>query len=91
MVAAVALAAATVAAARGEGAPARRLLDLALRHPSLEYEWRLAAEALRAVLADGGPVGGADDDGAPPEDAAILDVVEGWLEGWADAPAGVPA
>ncbi len=89
MVAAIAVAAATVAAARGEGAPARRLLDLALRHPSLEYEWRLDAEALRAAPADGGPVGGADDDGAPTDDAAILHEIEDWMAGWGDAGEGV--
>jgi tetratricopeptide (TPR) repeat protein len=89
MVAAIACAAATVAAARGEVGPARRLLDLALRHPSLEYEWRLDAEALRAALAEGGPVGGADDDGAPPDDAAILHEIEDWMAGWGDAGEGV--
>jgi len=92
IVAAIATAAATVAAARGEGEAARRLLRRALRHPALEYEWRLDAEALCASLAVGGAVVDvdADADSAPPSDTSILDEVEGWLAGWVDAEEGVP-
>jgi predicted ATPase/DNA-binding SARP family transcriptional activator/tetratricopeptide (TPR) repeat protein len=92
IVAAIVTAAATVAAARGEGDAARRLLRLALRHPALEYEWRLDAEALCAASAGGGAVVvvDADADSAPPSDASILDEAEGWLAGWVDAGEGVP-
>ena len=87
IVAAIASAAGTVAAARGDGDRARRLLGLALRHPALEYEWRLDADALWVSLADGGIVSdfGSDDAGAPVDDASILGEVARWLEGWADA------
>jgi len=92
IVAAIATAAATVAAARGEGEAARRLLHRALHHPALEYEWRLDAEALWASLADGVAVADvdADEGGALPVDAAILDEVEGWLAGWVDEGEGEP-
>jgi DNA-binding SARP family transcriptional activator/predicted ATPase len=82
VVAAIAVAAGTVAAARGEAERAGRFLDLALRHPSLEYATRLDAEALRASLADGGAIRVAAGEGEALDDAAILDEVEGWLLGW---------
>jgi len=86
VVAAVAVAAGTVAAARGDNERAGRFLDLALRHASLEYALRRDAEALRVSLADGA-VAAADarDDGEPPDDAAILDEVEARLAGWVAA------
>ena len=83
IVAAIAVAAAAVAAARRDGPAARRLCDLALRHPSLEHALRREAEAVRAELADRGAGDDGDDDRAHPDDAAILDEVEGWLVGWA--------
>jgi DNA-binding SARP family transcriptional activator/predicted ATPase len=86
IVAAIACAAGTVAAARGEDDRARRLLRLALCHPALEYEWRLDAEARWASLAgdDAATDAGLGDAGAPADDASILDEVARWLEGWAD-------
>jgi DNA-binding SARP family transcriptional activator/predicted ATPase len=92
VVAAIAHTAAAVGAARGERDAARRLLGLALRHPSLEYALRLDAEALRVSLADGGALTDVDPigEGALCDDAAILDEVEGWLGGWVDAGEGLP-
>jgi len=77
----IAVTAATVALARGETAFAGRMADAALRHPALEFEARVNAEAVRSAL-------GLEACETAPEHAAVpvaampLDVlgeVETWL------------
>ena len=85
LVAWIAVAAATVALARGQTAFAARMAEAALRHPVLEAEVRASLEpvlvALGLEMDARAPRGVAPPDATPPVD--VLSEVEAWL-----APAG---
>jgi DNA-binding SARP family transcriptional activator/predicted ATPase len=76
VVARIAATAATVALARGQTVFARRMADVALRHPALEFEARADVEAVWQEAGSGAPAPPAP---PPPGAADLLDEVEAWL------------
>jgi tetratricopeptide (TPR) repeat protein len=81
-----ALTASEVAAAHGDRARARTLLDLAGRHPGLAWDLHAQAGALAQRLGAPWPPPAA----APVDDAAVVAAVEGYLADRAGPPVGGP-